>query len=99
MAVQLEDRQATPTERSYGEPALHHEHGPFNGLRHLARRAVPRHPPHQWRIDQSQRDVLRGIISCVKNGNVDFSRCRTEAEVAGLLAFLLDAFSSRAVKP
>jgi hypothetical protein len=43
--------------------------------------------------------LLRSIVTGVMNGGMDFSRCRTEKELVGILAFLLDASRHRAVKP
>jgi hypothetical protein len=40
--------------------------------------------------------LIRAIVTGVLTGRMDFSRCRTEVELAGLLAFVLDALGNRA---
>jgi hypothetical protein len=40
--------------------------------------------------------LIRAIVAGVVGSRMDFSRCRTEVELAGLLAFLLDALRRHA---
>ena len=39
----------------------------------------------------SRSELLRGMLNGLMQAGTDFSRCRTEADVADLLAFLLQA--------
>ena len=41
--------------------------------------------------------LIRAIVAGVVAGRIDFSRCRTEEELAGMLVFVIDAFSKRAL--
>jgi hypothetical protein len=47
----------------------------------------------------SRSKLLRGIVAGVMNGGMDFSQCRTEREVAGMLAFILNARGTRRGTP
>jgi hypothetical protein len=44
-------------------------------------------------LNRSQ--LLRGIVAGVMGANMDFSRCRTEKDVAGILAYLFSAWKER----